>query len=108
MHPADWLEGHEFTPDNPAPLPKEGEVSKGFLIEALGYTEDEPLRVHPVHLVDDECRLLWRLYQEYRGGGFGGGPLPEPGGSLHQAAKTMDAFDLMAKVEADLRPNKGG
>lgn len=48
--------------------------------------------------------MLWRG----TAGGLGGchGPLPEPGGSLDQAAVMMEAFTLMAATENQLREKK--
>lgn len=45
-----------------------------------------------------EMVRLWRLYQ----GGFGPGHLPDPGGSLDQAAIMIDAFAIMSAEDARL------
>jgi hypothetical protein len=42
---------------------------------------------------------LWRLY---RGGGMGGGHLPDTGGSLEQSTHTMMCFDILNGATAEL------
>lgn len=100
LHEAEFAEGHGFTPERPAP------DGQGWVLPALGYPEQAPLRVHPLHLVGDEDRLAWQLYCEWRGGGMAAGALPEAGGTLDQACCTMASFAWLGHVERLLKPER--
>ncbi len=50
---------------------------------------------NPRQLVGEGEWVVVQLWQAYRGGGMGGGHLPEAGGMLQQPAALMDAFALM-------------
>lgn len=76
------------------------------MLPALGYPAAAPLRVHPMHLVDAECQAVWRLYQEWRGGGMAAGALPFRGGTAEQPAALMAAFAILAETEQMLKPNE--
>lgn len=98
MHEGEFIEGRQFTPEQPAP---DGE---GWILEPIGHGADNPLRVHPAYLVDAESRLVWSLYNEYQGAGFAAGALPEPGGTLGQACCTMASFALCAHFVKAFKP----
>lgn len=48
--------------------------------------------------------MLLDLWQAYRGGGFGGGPLPFAGGMAEQPACVMEAFGIMDAAYAAMKP----
>lgn len=91
LKPDEFRHGLEFTPDNPAPK------GQGWTIPELGYEGETELRINPLHLVDNECRLAFQLYSDHKGG-----HPPEPGGALHQSLATMTSFRIMAAAEAAL------
>ena len=94
MHKGEFSDGQQFTADNPAP------EDEGWTLPQFELTS----RIHPIHLIDAEAWLAWDLFGEYRGGGMGGGHLPEAGGSLDQAACTMASFSILAGAVEILRP----
>ncbi|HSF93784.1 MAG TPA: hypothetical protein VLA52_02075 [Thermohalobaculum sp.] len=66
------------------------------------------LRVHPAHVIDDEDLLLLELWRAGDGGLMGGGPLPEAGGLLDQAAATLASLAVLGATAAKLREHKRG
>jgi len=93
----DFADGEEFTPDNPKPS------GEGWTIPGLEEDLGE-LRVHPVHLVEPEAEFLFDLWFERRERRS----LPDPGGILQQAAKTLEAFAVIDDAVAAIRRTKGG
>lgn len=59
-----------------------------------------------MHLVTPESWEVFRLWQTYRGGGLGSGPLPDPGAVLQQPACTMAAFDVLDAAYDLLKPRR--
>jgi hypothetical protein len=47
------------------------------------------------------------LWHAYRGGGFGNGPLPFPGGFAQQPACVIESFKVMDRAAADLKADRG-
>lgn len=63
--------------------------------------------MHPMHLVDAEVLIAVELAHALEGGGLGGGgPLPEPGGYLDQAAATMASLAQLSGAFAKIREHK--
>jgi hypothetical protein len=62
--------------------------------------------VHPSFLLSDEEITLACLWRDFRGGGFGNGPLPFGGGAAEQPAIVMDAFAALSGFAAILEPGK--
>ena len=87
---------------------------------ALGFPDWAPLRVHPMHLIDEDDRLLVALWSQCRGGEVTGriggmaagiivsGPigaiLPEAGGMLDQANCTMESLAVIEAAFQALKP----
>lgn len=69
----------------------------------IGWPE---VRVHPRFLLTDEEITVACLWRDYRGGGFGHGPLPFAGGSAEQPALVMDAFGVLSAAAAKIEPEK--
>lgn len=65
---------------------------------------DEEFADNPAAGVTAEHQHVAALWQAWRGGEFGGGPLPDPGGVNDQAAWLFDAFAVMERAWAALRP----
>jgi hypothetical protein len=53
------------------------------------------LRVHPIHLLDEEDLAILALFQEWRSGMSGRGHLPFAGGAAEQPALVMDALAVI-------------
>lgn len=64
------------------------------------------LKVHPMHLVDDDDLLILEMYRAYRGGMGATGPLPEAGGYSDQPAYLMAAFAILAAADAAFRKKR--
>lgn len=64
------------------------------------------LRIHPRYLIDPSASLAVDLAIAQQGGGFGGGPLPQAGGWLDQAASTMHAILIVSNAMARIREHK--
>lgn len=85
-----------------------------------GYTPDQPmqgdcwtfpeqgwpvLRVHPVHLLDDDDLACVEIWRAWRGDGAGNGRLlPFAGGSAQQPAALMSALRHMDAAFAEMIP----
>lgn len=70
----------------------------------IGWPE---LRVHPLHILDEEDLAMLSLFQEWRPGMAGRGHLPFSGGSAEQPALVMDALAIMENA-AQLLEKKSG
>lgn len=55
-------------------------------------------------MLDGDDLVLLELWQAFRGGGFGAGPLPAPGGMMDQPACVMAAFNILSATAAKLKP----
>ena len=67
---------------------------------------EEEFGTNPRLLLTDGDWAMVRLWRCWRGGGMGGGILPERGGVFDQAAVMLDAFDYMDGVEAEWRRSR--
>ena len=93
-HSREDLEGHEDA------LPWAPLSDDGFVFPHVDWPV---LTVHPMHLIDDDCQVVFELWQAYAGG-LAPGPLPEPDrGVDRQAACVMDAFRILSAMDAHLR-----
>lgn len=80
------------------------ELAPGDTWTVLGQVyERNPRSMVPAGLWD-----VIRTWMRCRGGEFGGGLLPDGGGVNDQAAWLMDAFDMLAGAEAELRKEREG
>jgi hypothetical protein len=57
-------------------------------------------------LLNDEEMAIAGLWNQYRGSGMGGGPLPFGGGAADQPALVMDAFAAMSGAAAALERDR--
>ena len=89
----------------------------------LGFPAHAPLRVHPVHILDDEDFLLVDLWQACRGGEISGlvsgmaagaivsgpigGHLPEPGGVLDQVNCVVEGLAVIESAFLAVKPKPG-
>ncbi len=71
-----------------------------WALPEIGWPE---LRIHPLHLLDEEDFVLLQLWRASQGGLSGPGPLPEAGGLLDQPACVMACFDVMSAAEAAIK-----
>lgn len=69
----------------------------------IGWPE---IRVHPAYILSDEELTVATLWRDYRGSGFGHGPLPFAGGMADQPSLVMDAFAALSTFAAILEPDK--
>lgn len=61
---------------------------------------------NPRLLLSDGDLTMVRLWSMARGSGFAPGTLPDPGGTLDQAAIMLDAFSIMSAAADELDPRK--
>lgn len=83
---ADFADFEDLTPDNPL----QGE---GFSFPEIGWPA---LHVHPRYIVDDESYDYFGLWQVFNKSGI----LPEAGGWLDQAAKTLEIFAILDRAQS--------
>ncbi len=88
LRPADFAGGPRPPTDNP---------NDGWEFGGQRYS------INPRYLLTPHDRALYELWQCWRGGGFGGGHLPDAGGVLDQLALTLDAFGVMSAAEAQFK-----
>lgn len=60
--------------------------------------------MHPLVLLDGDDLGLLEIWREWRGGGFGRGPLPFAGGIAEQPACVMASLAIMEGAYQKLRP----
>lgn len=65
---------------------------------------EEEFAENPARGLTAEHHHVVALWQAWRGGDLGTGPLPDPGGSNDQAAWLFDAFAILERTWAALRP----
>ena len=68
---------------------------------------DERFATNPRYEVPDALWAVFPFWRAARGGGFGAGNLPEPGGTFDQAAAMMDAFDVLDAAHEEFRERRG-